>query len=277
MLRHFLRRYSQAAANTDCILSHLEESGHQGISVLTLNRPQAKNAIGKQLILELQQHIASLRSSKKCRVLIIRSSTPGVFCAGADLKERVAMTPEEVAPFVRQLRNTFTDLERLPFPVVAAVDGVAVGGGLEMALAADLRIASESSQLGLPETKLAIVPGAGGTQRLPRLVGLSKAKELIFTGKLLTGREASDIGLVNQLAPEGKSYDHAVDLAKALLERGPIALSMAKLAIQAGYDVDLASGLAIEEMCYAQVIPTKDRTEALKAFQERRKPIFIGG
>jgi methylglutaconyl-CoA hydratase len=212
---------STSGSGVDCVLKMLDGQ-HEGIALMTLSRPQVKNALGKRLIQEMQEHISTLRSSKSCRVLIVNSSTTGIFCAGADLKERSTMSQDEVAPFVKQLRSTFTDLERLPFPVLAAVDGTALGGGLELAMAADLRITSESSQLGLPETKLAIIPAAGGTQRLPRLVGLSNAKDLIFTGKILNAKQAQSIGLVDYVCADGKAYEHALDLAATLLEKGKI-------------------------------------------------------
>lgn len=186
------------------------------------------------------------------------------------------MKMEDIGPFVKQLRLAFTEVERLPFPVISAIDGLALGGGLELALATDIRIASENSRLGLPETQLAIIPAAGGTQRLPRLIGIAKAKELIFSARVIDAREALNIGLINKLVPNGTSYQAALDMANDFLKKGPIALKMAKLALIAGTEVELNSGLSIEEMCYAQVIPTEDRTEALKAFTEHRKPIFMG-
>lgn len=156
-MNRLIRSFSSYSSCTDCILKHLDGS-LSGISVMTLSRPNVKNALGKQLVHEMQQHLDYLKNFKSCRVLVINSSTDKIFCAGADLKERVSMKQEDIAPFVKLLRDTFTNIERLPFPVIVAIDGAALGGGLELALAADLRIASEDSQLGLPETKLAIIP-----------------------------------------------------------------------------------------------------------------------
>lgn len=171
-------------------------------------------------------------------------------------------------------------LGSLPVPVIAALDGAALGGGLEIALACDMRTAASSTKMGLVETKLAIIPGAGGSQRLPRLVGLSVAKELIFTGRILDGKEALGIGLVNHVVEQNKdgdaAYHRAVDLAQEIAANGPVAVRMAKLAINFGSEVDLATGLAFEETCYAQVIPTKDRMEGLNAFKEKRPPKYIG-
>jgi len=190
------------------------------------------------------------------------------------------MSADEVGPFVGKLRGVLHEMQKFPFPTIAAIDGVAVGGGLEMALGYDMRVASSNAKMGLVETKLAIIPGAGGTQNLARVVGTSKAKELIFTGRVLTGKEAEKIGLVNYLVdqnPEGDAaYQRALKLAMEIIPQGPVALRMAKQAINCGSEVDLATGLAFEQACYAQVIPTKDRLEGLKAFSEKRKPKYKG-
>jgi methylglutaconyl-CoA hydratase len=161
---------------------------------------------------------------------------------------------------------------------------VALGGGLELALATDIRIAGPLAKLGLPETKLAIIPGAGGTQRLPRLIGAAKAKELIFTGKILNSKEAADIGLVNDHVDSGTGFEKALELSSLIVQGGPIAMKMAKLAITKGLQMDMYyfqlnhrnSGLFVEELCYAQVIPTQDRLEGLAAFKEKRKPVYKG-
>ncbi|KAN0024174.1 hypothetical protein ACTFIV_008574 [Dictyostelium citrinum] len=161
-------------------------------------------------------------------------------------------------------------------PTIAAIEGVAVGGGTEMVLACDFRIASKSSKMGLPETGLAIIPGAGGTQRLPRLIGIPRAKELIFTGAILDSKRALEIGLVQYETEKGEAFDKAIEIAKQILPKGPIAIRMAKQAIDRGMNVDQASGMIIEQASYAQVIPTKDRIEGLTAFKEKRKPIYKG-
>lgn len=251
-----------------------------GIALFSMNRPEAKNSISRNLLKLFYEAIDSVRYDKSVRVIILRSCVPNVFCAGADLKERSEMSPEEVPVFVNRARALMGELESLPQPVIAALDGAALGGGLEMALASDIRIATSSSKLGLVETKLAIIPGAGGTQRLPRIIGIAKAKELIFTGRVVNGEEAARCGLVNHCVPQNAQLDAAfqksVELAEEILPQGPVALNMAKIAIQRGMNVDLHAGLAIEQMCYAQVIPTKDRVEGLKAFKQKRKPQYIG-
>jgi len=260
-------------------VEYLEEKDH-GIVVFGINRPKAMNALSKNLVKNLNEAVDAVKFDKNCRVLIIRSLAKGAFCAGADLKERAAMPPAEVGPAVARGRAIIGAWESLPMPVIAAIDGVALGGGLEMALACDLRVASDDARLGLTETRLAIIPGGGGTQRLPRVVGLAKAKELIYTARILRGRDAEAIGLVNHCVDQNEEGDAAylrsLDLAREILPNGPIGVKMAKLAINKGTEVDIASGLSFEEAAYAQVIPTQDRIEALMAFREKRKPEFKG-
>lgn len=252
----------------------------EGIVEAQLNRPSGKNSLSKKLIGEIENFIESVKTDKKVRCIIFRSMVPGVFCAGADLKERAKMNIDEVAPFVCRLRKAFDDVSNLSVPLIAALDGVALGGGLELALACDFRFASSSTKLGLVETKLGIIPGAGGTQRLPRLVGISKAKELIYTGRVLSGEQAAEIGLVNEALKQNEqgdaAYQHALQFAKEIAKNGPVAVKMAKLSIDGGIDVDIQSALKLEETCYSAVIPTKDRIEGLNAFKEKRTPNYIG-
>lgn len=248
----------------------------RGIVLLGLDRPEAKNALGRQLMEEFRTAMAELRFDPSVRVVVLHSLVPGVFCAGADLKERAAMSQPEVAAFVHGLRAGFTDLEDLPMPVIAAMEGAAFGGGLELALAADLRVAGADARMGLVETSLAIIPGAGGTQRLPRLIGRSRAKELIFTARRIGATEAEHLGLVDRLVPAGQALEAALTLAREILPNGPVALRMAKLAVNRGAELDRDSGLAFEQACYAQVIPTQDRLEGLAAFRDKRKPRYTG-
>ncbi|CAH0487817.1 unnamed protein product [Peronospora farinosa] len=247
-----------------------------GIALFTMDRPEARNALGRQFMAEFRHALDQVRYDPKVRVVIMRSAVPKVFCAGADLKERLGMTPQEAAATSRSYRTGFTDLEQLPMPTIAAIEGAALGGGMEIALACDLRIAGAKAILGFPETSLAILPGAGGTQRAARLIGISKAKELIFTSRRLDSEAAEKIGLVDYAVPEGKSYDKALAIAREILPNGPLGVRMAKEAIMRGYEVDISSGMAIENACYAQVIPTKDRIEGLLAFKEKRKPQYSG-
>ena len=185
-----------------------------------------------------------------------------------------------VGAFVAKARRLINDLENLPMPVIAAIDGHALGGGLEMALACDLRVASDNAKMGLVETKLAIIPGGGGTQRLPRVVGVPLAKELIFTARILNGKQAAEIRLVNHSVPQNENgnaaFERALKLAQEILPNGPVGVKMGKIAINKGMDVDMGTAMSIEEACYAQVIPTKDRLEGLKAFKEKRRPNYSG-
>ncbi|XP_060923179.1 methylglutaconyl-CoA hydratase, mitochondrial [Limanda limanda] len=251
-----------------------------GIVVVGINRAKAKNAISKNLVKMMFEAVEDIKNNNKVRSVIFCSLVPGIFCAGADLKERAKMHQSEVGPFVSKARALITELGNLPVPTIAAIDGAALGGGLEMALACDIRIASNTAKMGLVETKLAIIPGAGGTQRLPRVISVSLAKELIFAARVVDGTEACRLGLVSKSVEQNKSGDaaylQALELAREINPQGPIAVRMAKLAINQGIEVDLSTGLAIEEACYAQLIPTKDRLEGLAAFKEKRRPNFKG-
>ncbi len=192
--------------------------------MLTLNRAPAKNAISRALLAEMDQHISSLLTNPTSRALLIRSSVPGTFCAGADLKERKGMSKPEVDAFLLGLRKVFTNVSRLPMPTIACLDGLAMGGGLELALTCDMRIAGPAAtKLGLTETKLGIIPGAGGTSRMTRLVGPARAKELIFSAKLVDAVEASRIGFVDIVAQEGDgiaAFNKGVQLARSFAKNG---------------------------------------------------------
>ncbi|KAK9274606.1 hypothetical protein L1049_021856 [Liquidambar formosana] len=247
-----------------------------GIVEVKLDRPEAKNAIGRDMLRGLRESLESIHEDASARVVMICSSLPKVFCAGADLKERKTMNPSEVQFFVNSLRSTISFLEALHIPTIAVIEGAALGGGLEMALSCDLRICGEDAVLGLPETGLAIIPGAGGTQRLPRLVGKSVAKELIFTGRKINGRDALSMGLVNHCVPAGEAHSKALEIARDINQKGPIAVRMAKRAINEGLEIGMESALELEEECYEQLLNTKDRLEGLAAFAEKRKPVYTG-
>lgn len=190
------------------------------------------------------------------------------------------MTNEETGPFVAGLRASVSEVANLPMPVVAAIDGFALGGGLEVALACDIRVSSDDAKMGLVETRLAIIPGGGGTQRLARAIGPAKAKELIFAARVFNGKEAAEMGVVNHSVEQNSdgdaAYQRALKLGQEILPQGPVALRAAKFAINRGSEVDIASGLSFEEAGYSQVIPTKDRREAMQAWLEKRKPVYHG-
>jgi enoyl-CoA hydratase/carnithine racemase len=254
----------------------LLKSFSDGICRLTLNRPEVMNSLNFDLLHALRKEIASIRFQPEVRVVIITGAGEKAFCSGADLKERRTLAPLQVKEYILTIRNLFSEIENLNKPVIAAVNGIALGGGTELALASDIRIVSETATMGLTETRLAIIPGAGGTQRLPRLVGKGKAKELIFTGKRIGAAEALAIGLANHVVKPEALLDEAGKMAAMICETGPIAIEQAKYAINYGMETDLNTGLAIESNAYWVCIPTKDRLEGLAAFQEKRKPVYKG-
>lgn len=247
-----------------------------GIVLITLNRPEAANALSVEMLDDFRDAILTCKYDKSVRCLIITGAGEKAFCAGADLKERAEMDAVQVRKTVSLIRDNINALEGLPQPVIAAVNGVAFGGGTELALASDIRIAAETAKLGLTETSLGIIPGAGGTQRLSRLIGKGRAKELIFTARRIDASEALEIGLVEYMTSSKRLIDKALEIAGQIVRNGPIAVSQAKFAIEKGYDVDLNTGLSIEQNAYEVTIPTKDRLEGLQAFKEKRAPIYIG-
>ena len=248
----------------------------EGIAIVTLNRPEAANALSVQMLKELNELLYKIKYDKSIRCVILTGAGEKAFCAGADLKERSEMPIEEVPKVVGLIRDNINCLENLPQPVIAAINGVALGGGTELALACDIRLAAQSAKLGLTETSLGIIPGAGGTQRLPRLIGKGRAKELIFTARKIDAQEAEKIGLVEYTSPLENLMESAMELAKQISKNGPIAIRQAKMAIDKGYNVDLFTGLAIEQAAYEITIPTKDRLEGLQAFREKRSPNYKG-
>uniref|UniRef100_A0A7N0RD46 Enoyl-CoA hydratase n=1 Tax=Kalanchoe fedtschenkoi TaxID=63787 RepID=A0A7N0RD46_KALFE len=274
--RYLNRRTLILEPAPECVrLARLADSD-KGIVEVRLERPEAKNAIGKEMLRGLRHHLGLISEDASANVVLLTSCVPKVFCAGADLKERREMNASEIHSFVNSLRSTFSFLEALQVPTIAVIEGAALGGGLEMALSCDIRICGENAVMGLPETSLAIIPGAGGTQRLPRLVGKSTAKELIYTGRRVTGREALTLGLVNHCAPAGEAHAKALEIARNINEKGPLALRMAKRAIDRGLEADKESAMEVEEDCYVQLLNTTDRLEGLAAFAEKRKPVYKG-
>lgn len=247
-----------------------------GIVLITLNRPDAANALSTKMLQELKAILDLCKFDPSIRCVIITGAGEKVFCAGADLKERAGMDAQNVKKTVSLIRNCINQIEDLPQPVIAAVNGSAFGGGTELALACDIRVVSETAMFALTETSLGIIPGAGGTQRLPRLVGKGRAKELIFTARRMDAAEAKEIGLAEYVVNRESLLEKASELAGQIVLNAPIALAQAKFAIDKGYDMDLQTGLAIEQSAYENTIPTKDRLEGLQAFKEKRTPHYKG-
>lgn len=246
------------------------------IAKITLNRPDAANAFSKSMLHNLKEILSEIKYDQNIRTVIITGAGEKVFCAGADLKERSTMSQVEVKQTVSLIRQVVNDVEQLPMPVIAAINGAAFGGGLELALACDIRVAADTAKVGLTETSLAIIPGAGGTQRLSRLIGIGKAKELIYTARRVNAQEAKELGILEHVIPVEELLNKAIEIAERIAENGPIAVNQAKIAINRGIEVDLQTGLQIEQMAYAITIPTKDRIEGLTAFKEKRKPVYKG-
>jgi len=246
------------------------------ITTITLNRPEVYNCLNTETLTQLSAIVDELNFDSSTRVVILTGAGEKAFCAGADLKERKGMSDAEVLKFLHLIGQTFSKIEQLSKPVIAALNGIAYGGGTELALACDLRILSDQGGMGLTETSLGIIPGAGGTQRLPRIVGLSKAKEWIYTAKKITPQEALQYGLVNDVVSLSHVYERALSLAEEIANQAPLAIKQAKLALSSSLEVDLETGLRIENNAYQVLLPTQDRREGLKAFAEKRKPNYVG-
>jgi len=247
-----------------------------GIMIVTLNRPEVLNAVNADLLQRCNQLAKEAYYDNQLRVVIITGAGDRAFCVGADMKERKDMDIARVRQFIQVIRDTFSLIENLPRPVIAAINGIALGGGTEMALACDIRIADPAATMGLTECKWGIIPGGGGTQRLPRLVGKGLAKELIFTARTVDAQEAMSIGLINKISQPGKSLEEALKMAEQICENGPIAVSQAKSVINRGVEMDINNALQIETNAYEVCIPTKDRIEGLVAFSQKRKPQYRG-
>lgn len=246
------------------------------IGLIRLDRPERMNCLDYPTLVELQQLVETVRQDATIRVVIF-TGTGKAFSAGADLKERMTLTEREVRRNVEAIRDVFTNITDLPQPTIAAVNGHALGGGFEWMLACDFRIIVEGALVGLTETSFGIIPGAGGTQRLPRLIGETRAKELIFTAKKIDAATAERYGIVSRVVPTVEELlPVCFAFAGEMLRNGPVAIRQAKQAIDQGLDHPLSEGLKIETAAYEVVIPTEDRMEALRAFAEKRTPQFQG-
>ncbi len=243
------------------------------VELWTINGEQRRNALSQAMVRELAANVARVSGPDRAtRAVVLTGQGSKAFCAGADLKERATMSQDEVRRFLETLRGTFRALELSDCVFIAYLNGAAFGGGTELALACDLRVLSPEAEMGLTEVKLGIIPGAGGTQRLPRLIGKGKAKELILTGRRVIAAEALSLGLANRIG----TLADARALAKTICENAPIAVSAAKHAIDEGAAMELDAALALEHEKYALTLTTEDRLEGLKAFAEKRPPSFRG-
>ena len=253
----------------------IEDRG--AVRILTLNRPDRMNALSRVLVDEIGTAARQADADAAVRAVVVTGAGGKAFCAGADLKERDDMTEDDVRAFLWVYRRAFGALDRCGKPVIAAVQGVAFGGGLELALACDLRVADPAAQLGLVEVRVGIMPGAGGTQRLARLVGVGRAKELIVTGRRLDAAAALAMGVVNRVSAPGCALEEAVAWATEIAEScAPIAVRQALTAIDEGIELPLEAGLDVERRCYEVLLPTADRREGIAAFAAKRKPSYRG-
>jgi len=247
------------------------------VAVWTIERPDRMNSLSRDTLLAFGRLARDAVRDPLVRAIVVTGSGAKAFCAGADRKERQGMSENDIRAQVDLYRSELGPLDRSPKPVVAAINGVAFGGGLELALVCDLRVAAATAELALPETTLGIIPGAGGTQRLPRIVGEARAKEMILLGRRLSAEQALAWGLVNRVAPAGTNVvDDAVAWIEPIAQGAPIAQAAALEAIDRSFDVGLELGLELEKVSYDKVLVSEDRREALAAFAEKRAPRFAG-
>jgi Enoyl-CoA hydratase/carnithine racemase len=249
----------------------LKKEGH--LAWIILNRPERLNSINGKLLEELQRALTELEADRKVKVLLITGKGKA-FCAGADITQFTELNPTEAWKFAKMGREVMTRIENLMKPVIAVINGYALGGGLELALACDIRIASEEAQLGLPEINLGIFPGFGGTQRLTKLVGKGRAVEIIMTGDRIGAKDAEKMGLVNRVVPGSALQEEATKLAEKIAKKSAVALALIKEVVNRGVDAPLQSGLAMESIGWGVAFSTEDKQEGVKAFLEKREPNF---
>lgn len=255
----------------------IEVEQRGGVVVWTIDREARMNSLSRPLLLAFGKLAREAVTNESIRAIVITGRGDKAFCAGADLKERQGMSENDIRVQVDLYRSELGPLDRSPKPVIAALNGVAFGGGLELALVCDLRVAAPHVQIGLPETTLGIIPGAGGTQRVGRIIGEARAKELILLGRRLSAEEGLAWGLINRVAPKGISVvDDAIAWIEPIANGAPIAQSAALEAIDRSFDTTLEHGLLLEKISYDKVLVSEDRREALSAFAEKRKPQFKG-
>ncbi|MHB8926183.1 MAG: enoyl-CoA hydratase-related protein [Bacillota bacterium] len=246
------------------------------VTILTIDRQSALNALNARVLQELLAGVREFEADPEARVMIITGAGEKAFVAGADIAAMSKMSVREGREFADLGQSVFSAIENTPKPVIAAINGYALGGGCELAMACDIRIASEKAKIGQPEVNLGIIPGFGGTQRLPRLVGRGKAKELIFSAVALDAASAEKIGLVDAVVPADQLLAKVRELAALIASKGPVAVSLAKAAINRGLDVDLQSGLAYEAAVFGECFSTEDQREGMEAFLSKKKAEFKG-
>jgi len=247
---------------------------HDAVGIIKINRPKSLNALNIETLAEIRDAVTSLNSDDEIRVIIFTGEGKA-FVAGADIRQMMAMNEEEAKEFCNLGQKIFDIIENLDKPVIAAVNGFALGGGCELAMACDFRIASEDAKFGQPEVNLGIIPGFGGSQRLPRLVGKGIAKELIFTGDIIDAQTALRIGLTNRVVPAEDLLDQTIAIAQKIASKGPAAILIAKSVINRGLETDLAQGLEIEQEGFVQCVASGQAKEGMEAFLEKRKPNWV--
>ncbi len=256
------------------VYKNIRVSVADGVAVLTFDRPEVRNALNLETVREGEVALTDLAADAAVGALIVTGAGDKAFVSGADISDLRERTRDDGLAGINS--SFFAAVERFPRPTIAAVNGYALGGGCELALACDLRIAAETAKFGQPELGLGIIPGAGATQRLPRVVGLGRAKHLILTGETIDAAQALAIGLVSAVVPAGELHTKAQDLARRVLRQGPLAARLAKVAMNASMRVDLDSGLLIETLAQALCYQSDDKQEGMTAFLEKRKPHFTG-
>ena len=245
-----------------------------GIGYITINRPEALNALSSQVLADLNEVLDQVEKSEEIRVVIVTGAGEKAFVAGADIKEMDLMSPIQAFEYMTFANDTFTRLSDLRQPTIAVLNGYALGGGMELALSTDIRIGFEKTVVGFPEVGLGIIPGFAGTQRMSRLIGTSRAKELIFTARTVKGQEAYDLGILNKLVPTEELLSSAEELAAAIMKNAPLAVEKAKHVIQVGAELPLKNAIRLETEAEALLFSTEDKLEGMRAFVEKRKAVF---
>lgn len=245
-----------------------------GIGYITINRPEALNALSSQVLTDLNEVLDQVEKSEEIRVVIVKGAGEKAFVAGADIKEMDLMSPIEAFEYMTYANDTFTRLADLRQPTIAVVNGYALGGGMELALSTDIRIGFDKTVVGFPEVGLGIIPGFAGTQRMSRLIGTSRTKELIFTARTVKGQEAYDLGILNKLVAAEELLSTAEELAASIMKNAPLAVEKAKHVIQVGAELPLKNAIRLETEAEALLFSTEDKLEGMRAFVEKRKAVF---